>query len=55
MTNWIENWLNAVDERGEKLGWKDYKAYRNHAINSNNLSDDDRSNILEYLETHEES
>ena len=53
MTNWIEDWLNAVDEQGQKLGWKDYKAYRAHAINSSDISDNDRQDILEYLENHE--
>lgn len=54
MANWIEEWLDAVDEQGQKLGWKDYKAYRAHAINSSSVSDDDRRDILEYLETREE-
>jgi hypothetical protein len=49
----IRNWLNAVDEQGESFGWKDYKAYRARAINKVN-SDEDRRNIIEYLEKFEE-
>lgn len=49
----IRNWLNAVDEQGESLGWKDYKAYRAHAINKVN-SDEDRRDIIEYLEKFED-
>lgn len=49
----IGNWLNAVDEQGERLGWKDYKAYRAHAINKI-VSDEDRRDILEYLEGFED-
>lgn len=48
----IRNWLNTVDEQGKRLGWRDYKAYRNHMLNK--ISPEDREDILDYLEDYEE-
>ena len=47
----IEAWLNAVDELGKKLGWKDYKAYRAHCLNR--ISSEDREDIFDYLQNYD--
>jgi hypothetical protein len=48
----IRNWLNTVDEQGERSGWKDYRAYRNHMLNK--ITSEDREDILDYLENYED-
>ena len=48
----IRNWLNTVDKQGKKLGWADYKAFRNHMLDK--ITSEDREDILDYLEDYEE-